>query len=445
MQRVMNLLYRADPVAEQILENIGNVAKKIRHYSFKTIEALYFSLKRKKKHHIYTMPRDDHGRVASAKKSNERGNLDFSYFKATKSKEVLEFEERTVQNFLKVVGIGSTTAIGHKIGSNITVYAFRLQEGVLPSKVLKGSKLKDYENDLASLLNLKGSRVAKITAPSYDWGNNSYAIEVTVTNKEQKLVKLEEMLTSKEFWSFKGDLVLPIGKSIGGYVYVDLEELPHMLVAGTTKSGKSVGLNSMILGLMHRNRPSEVKIAIVDPAGTEFTMFENSKYLYGSIVTSTNDSLKLLEKLVLEMEKRLETFSNNKVKNIAMYNAIATSTMPKIVVVIDELAQMMERSKNECETYIMQLAQLARKTGIHLIIATQRPNVKVISGNIKANLDTRLSYRIKTATDSITILDEAGANELQGKGDAYLSVGGDDKVRLQAPYINEKNLKKVVI
>lgn len=442
--KIMNILYTLDAPAEKVLTfTFETLPKVVKKYSFATLEFLYNRAKpAKKKHHIYNQPRNAKGEVQSTKPNGERGNLDFSYYKKKDENKTLEFEVKTIEKALKTVGINQVRSVGFKMGPTMTTYAFDLTDG-LPSDILESSKLKKWQGDLAYVLRLSVGKKVSIVDPKNVWSGR-VAFEVLVDNEESEKIELEAMLTSKEYWGFKGSLVMAIGGSSDGYLFVDLAKLPHLLVAGTTGGGKSVGLNGMILSLMHGNRPSEVKIAIIDPAGTEFNAFNNSAYLYGSIATNPSAGVKKLGELVDEMKRRLNVLKKNSVKNIDEFNKIATHKTEKIVVVIDELYYLMENSSSECERSIMQLASVARKTGIHLIVATQRPSVEVVTGVIKANLPTRLSYKVATLVDSKVILDEKGAEKLKGNGDAYFKFNTEFK-RTQAPFISERRLKKVVI
>lgn len=443
MQKAMSVLYALDAPAEKILNfTFKTVPKFLKRYSFVALEFLYDRLKpKKKKHHIHDMPRNMKGQVQSAKPNGQRGNLNFSYYKKKKKSNTLEFEARTVTTALKDAGLSNINCVGSKIGPMVTTYGFNLSQG-LPSSVLESRKLSSWQNDIAYLLKI-GQRKARLVKPTNSWSSNC-AFEVVIDNERSNKIDLEAVLTSKEFWAFKGSLVIALGAGPDGYFFVDLAKLPHILVGGTTGGGKSVGLNSMLLSLMHGNRPSEVKFVICDPAGTEFNVFENSKYLHGGIANGSKQSLQKLKEMVDEMNRRLKILQKNGVKNLDEYNAIAQHTEAKIVVIIDELYFLMEESKGECEAYIKQLAAVARKTGIHIIAATQRPDVEVVTGNIKANLPTRLAYRVASNTDSRVILDAKGAEDLNGAGDALFKNGTELK-RTQAPFISENRLEKVVI
>lgn len=416
--------------------------KRTGHYSFAALSFLYHAFK--PKHRASQQKRAANGRFESTKEAVELGYFDFSYFNPSQKTKRLEHEPRALLDMLKEVGVTSISSVGVKETPTVSMYAFRL-DGILPSAILNGNKLKNYESDLTSLINLKNGRKVSITAPTCDWGNNAYLLEVTVPKAKMDTVTLEEMLSSKQFWSFKGDMVVPIGKSANGYLYVDISKLPHLMVAGTTGSGKSVAINTMILALMHRLSPQEVKFLIIDPKAVEFTLYKNSAYLHGSnIITDMTKAVQALNAVVMLMEERYKVFQNNKVKDIKSYNAIASHKIERTLVVIDELADLMDTNRDEVETLIGRLAQKARAAGIHLLLATQRPSTKVITGDIKANIDTRVSYRLKTATDSITILGEGGAEQLMGQGDGFISIGGLDKVRFKAPYISDENIKKIL-
>lgn len=255
-------------------------------------------------------------------------------------------------------------------------------------------------------------------------------------------VDFKKLLTTPEFAAAKEKQTLPLimGADIkGAPIIADLAKMPHLLIGGTTGSGKSVGLNSFILSLIAAKKPAEVKFVLIDPKRIEFSVYNNQKYLYTPVVTETAEAVAVLAYLAAEMDKRYDLFAENMSKNLADYNRNADEKLPYIVCVIDEFADLMAMDKN-VEKDVMRLAQKARAAGIHLILATQRPSVDVVTGVLKANFPTRLAYKVASTADSRTILDAAGAEELIGRGDSLFLAADGSLSRLHGAYLPDSEI-----
>ena len=321
-----------------------------------------------------------------------------------------------------------------------SVTRFELQ----PSPGVKVSKIVNLQDDIALGLAANGVRMeAPIPGKA--------AIGIEVPNKKQSPVFLREVLDSKEFTNTSKNLAFALGKDITGKCIVgDLSKMPHMLIAGATGSGKSVCINTLIVSLLYKYSPEEVKLLMVDPKVVELSVYNGIPHLLIPVVTDPKKAAGALNWAVNEMNKRYNLFSQMKVKNIESYNKLfekgeIQEKLPYIVVIVDELADLMMACPNDVEDYICRLAQMARAAGMHLIIATQRPSVDVITGVIKANIPSRVSFAVSSGTDSRTILDQVGAEKLLGRGDMlYYPIGENKPVRVQGAFISEEEVENVV-
>lgn len=321
-----------------------------------------------------------------------------------------------------------------------SVTRFELQ----PSPGVKVSKIVNLQDDIALGLAANGVRMeAPIPGKA--------AIGIEVPNKKQSPVFLREVLDSKEFTNTNKNLAFALGKDITGKCIVgDLSKMPHMLIAGATGSGKSVCINSLIISLLYKYSPEQVKLLMVDPKVVELSVYNGIPHLLIPVVTDPKKAAGALNWAVNEMNKRYNLFSQMKVKNIESYNKLfdkdeIKEKLPYIVVIVDELADLMMACPNDVEDYICRLAQMARAAGMHLIIATQRPSVDVITGVIKANIPSRVSFAVSSGTDSRTILDQVGAEKLLGRGDMlYYPIGENKPVRVQGAFISEEEVENVV-
>jgi DNA segregation ATPase FtsK/SpoIIIE, S-DNA-T family len=343
------------------------------------------------------------------------------------------------------IGIQSIKAT---IGPTVTLYE------IVPDAGIKISRIKNLEDDIALSLSALGIR---IIAPIPGKGT----IGIEVPNKNREMVSIRSVLNTEKFQRSDKELPIALGKTISNEVLViDLAKMPHLLVAGATGQGKSVGLNVILTSLLYKKHPSQLKFVLVDPKKVEMSLFSKIERHYlaklpnseEAIITDTRKVVHTLNSLCIEMENRYEILKDAGAKNLIEYNAkfIARKLNPKdghrylpyIVLVIDELADLMMTAGKEVETPIARLAQLARAIGIHLVLATQRPSVNVITGVIKANFPARLSFRVTSKVDSRTILDTGGADQLIGMGDMLLS-GGSDIIRLQCPFVDTPEVEKV--
>jgi S-DNA-T family DNA segregation ATPase FtsK/SpoIIIE len=322
-------------------------------------------------------------------------------------------------------------------GPIVTTFEFK------PAPNVKVSKILNLQDDLAMALKAATIRI-QAPVPGKD------VVGIEVPNEEPQTIYIREILESELFGSASSPLTMILGKDIVGKPFVtDLKKLPHLLIAGTTGSGKSVGLNSMILSLLYKNSPDNLKLIMIDPKMLEFSIYNDIPHLLTPVITKPTEAINALANMVLEMEKRYAKMADTKTKNIENYNEKARKNgyeeFPYIVIIIDELADLMMTSGKEVELSIARLAQMARASGIHLIVATQRPSVDVVTGLIKANLPSRISYKVGQKVDSKIILDSMGAESLLGRGDMLFTPPGmSGLVRIHAPWSDEKEIEQVV-
>lgn len=320
------------------------------------------------------------------------------------------------------------------IGPTVTQYSFRPASGV------KLSQIVSLQNDIALAL---AAHPIRIEAPIP--GKSLVGIEVP--NVKAAQVGLRELFEAEEFKQRKSNLTLAFGRDVSGKAFTgDIGNMPHMLIAGATGSGKSVCMNTVLISLLYQNGPDDLKIILVDPKRVEFTMYNEIPHLLTPVITDVQKTINALQWTVNEMDRRYEVLAHAKRRDIAGYNAASPdSTMPYIVFVIDELADLMATAPREVEAAIVRLAQMARAVGIHLVLATQRPSVDVITGLIKANITTRCAFATASLVDSRTIIDMSGAEKLLGRGDMlYMSTDSPKPRRLQGAYVSEEEVNHVV-
>ena len=330
-------------------------------------------------------------------------------------------------------------------GPMVTTYEFKPEAGV------KYSRVTGLADDLCLAMRAESILIERMAGKS--------TVGIQVPNHERETIHLRDVIESETFAKAKSRLTLAMGKDINGrIVTADLASMPHVLIAGSTGSGKSVAINAMIMSLLYRTTPSQVRLILVDPKRVELGMYEGIPHLFTPIITDSKLAANALRNAVREMERRLRLLASRSVRNIDQYNKLFEGTMPSlfddsdeeeplpfIVIIIDELADLMMLDRANVEESITRLAQMARAVGIHLILATQRPSVDVITGLIKANIPTRISFRLATKVDSRTILDTNGAEALLGRGDMlFLPPGTSRLMRLHAPYVSEKETAAVV-
>ncbi|MGL2439240.1 DNA translocase FtsK [Helicobacter pylori] len=322
-------------------------------------------------------------------------------------------------------------------GPIVTTFEFR------PAPSVKVSRILGLSDDLAMTLCAESIR---IQAPIK--GKDVVGIEIP--NSQSQIIYLREILESELFQKSSSPLTLALGKDIVGNPFItDLKKLPHLLIAGTTGSGKSVGVNAMILSLLYKNPPDQLKLVMIDPKMVEFSIYADIPHLLTPIITDPKKAIGALQSVAKEMEHRYSLMSEYKVKTIDSYNEQAQSNgveaFPYLIVVIDELADLMMTGGKEAEFPIARIAQMGRASGLHLIVATQRPSVDVVTGLIKTNLPSRVSFRVGTKIDSKVILDTDGAQSLLGRGDMlFTPPGSNGLVRLHAPFATEDEIKKIV-
>ena len=322
-------------------------------------------------------------------------------------------------------------------GPVVTTFEFKPAPNVPVRKIL------NLQDDLAMALRAQTIRI-QAPIPGKD------VVGIEIPNSDIETIYLREVLESEIFSTAKSELTIALGKDIVGAPFVtDLKKLPHLLIAGTTGSGKSVGINAMLLSLLYRNSPQTLRLIMIDPKMLEFSMYEGIPHLLTPVITEAKKAVNVLENLVCEMERRYKLMAASKTKNIESYNAKmkeqGEASLPFIVVIIDELADLMMTSGKDVEFSIARLAQMARASGIHLIVATQRPSVDVVTGLIKANLPSRISYRVGQKIDSKVILDQLGAESLLGRGDMlFTPPGSPGLARLHAPFASEAEIETIV-
>lgn len=365
----------------------------------------------------------------------------------TVDQEELEEHKNTIVETLRNYKI-EIDQIKATVGPTVTLYE------IVPEAGIRISKIKNLEDDIALSLSALGIR---IIAPIPGKGT----IGIEVPNKNAKMVSMRSVIASPKFQSAEMELPLALGKTIANETFVvDLAKMPHLLMAGATGQGKSVGLNAILTSLLYKKHPSEVKFVLVDPKKVELTLFNKIERHFlaklpdteDAIITDNSKVINTLNSLCIEMDNRYDLLKNAMVRNIAEYNAKFKARklnpneghkfLPYIVLVVDEFADLIMTAGKEVETPIARLAQLARAIGIHLIIATQRPSVNVITGIIKANFPARIAFRVTSKIDSRTILDSSGADQLIGKGD-MLYTQGNDLIRVQCAFVDTPEVEQI--
>ncbi|MCV3384184.1 cell division protein FtsK [Campylobacter lari] len=322
-------------------------------------------------------------------------------------------------------------------GPVVTTFEFR------PAADVKVSKILSLQDDLAMALKAQTIRI-QAPIPGKD------VVGIEVPNEKIDTIYLREILESDVFKNSSSPLTIALGKDIVGDPFItDLKKLPHLLIAGTTGSGKSVGINSMLLSLLYRNSPKTLRLMMIDPKMLEFSIYNDIPHLLTPVITDPKKAVNALSNMVAEMERRYRLMAEAKTKNIENYNEKIKDQggeiLPFIVVIIDELADLMMTAGKDVEFYIGRLAQMARASGIHLIVATQRPSVDVVTGVVKANLPSRISYKVGQKIDSKVILDAMGAESLLGRGDCLFTPPGmSSLVRLHAPFASENEIENIV-
>nr|MBF0221776.1 DNA translocase FtsK 4TM domain-containing protein [Desulfobulbaceae bacterium] len=343
----------------------------------------------------------------------------------------LEISEKLESKF-KDFGIDGKV-IGISPGPIVTTYEYSPAPGV------KISRIVSLENDLALGLKTESVRIAG-SIPG------KAALGIEIPNPIRQLVYFREILSNEKFLKSKSALTLGLGKDVvGNPVFANLADMPHLLIAGATGAGKSVGINTIICSFLLKASPDEVRLLMIDPKRIELSHYEDIPHLLHPVVVDPKMASRALQWAVLEMERRYKLMEEQRVKNLASYNKVADIKIPLIVIIIDELADLMMVASKDVEGSVARLAQMARAAGMHLILATQRPSVDVLTGLIKANFPTRMSFKVSSKIDSRTILDESGAEHLLGKGDMLFTAPGTSRMqRIHGAYISEKEIDRVV-
>lgn len=343
----------------------------------------------------------------------------------------MEVIKRSLENFGINVEMGEVS-----VGPTVTQYTFKPSDGV------KLSRITNLSNDLALAL---AAHPIRIEAPI----PGKSLVGVEVPNQAKAIVGLHEILSDKEFKERKNNMVLALGKDVSGKAWMyDITKMPHLLVAGATNSGKSVCLNTVIVSLLYQNNPDDLKFIMVDPKRVELPVYNGIPHLLTPVITEVSKTINALKWCLNEMDRRFETLSKAGKRNIQAYNLGVKNKedkMPYLVFIVDELADLMVAASKDIEGSVIRLAQMARAVGIHLILATQRPSVDVITGLIKANMPARIAFSVASGTDSRTILDSLGAEKLLGRGDMlFITAELSKPKRLQGAFVSDNEIKKIV-
>ena len=349
------------------------------------------------------------------------------------SDEVLKVDAEKIRQKLLQFNVPVTMKDVH-VGPTVVQFTLRPHEGV------KLTKITSLKNDLAMALSAKSIR---IEAPIPGKG----LVGIELPTQERATVHLREIMESAEFRKIKSSLKMPLGRDVTGKpIIADLISMPHLLIAGTTGSGKSIAMNNFLVAMLYQNSPKDLKLILIDPKRVELTAYDGIPHLLTPVITNPEKAATALRWVVAEMNKRYSIMANLKQRNIDEFNNVCKKEdkMSRIVVVIDELADLMMAASKEVEASICRIAQMARAVGIHLIIATQRPSVDVITGLIKANVPARIAFAVASQIDSRTILDSGGAEDLLGKGDMlYLASGSKKLCRVQGIFVSTKEVERV--
>ena len=339
------------------------------------------------------------------------------------------YDKKSLEKILLDFGVeGNITKVSQ--GPVVTLNEFEPAAGVKVSKVINLSE------DIARNTSSASARISTIPGRS--------TIGIELPNNERENVYLSEIISSKEFKNKDIKLPIALGKSIAGNPIIgDLTSMPHLLIAGTTGSGKSVCINTLILSLLYKLTPDKCKFILIDPKMLELSTYERIPHLLCPVITEPKRAASVLGWVVKEMENRYRLMTKEGVRNIDGYNKKHSLPMPYIVVIVDEMSDLMLVAGKEIENYIQKLSQMARAAGIHIIMATQRPSVDVITGTIKANFPTRISFQVTSKIDSRTILGEQGAEQLLGKGDMLYMTSANRIIRIHAPFVSEKEIEKI--
>ncbi len=355
--------------------------------------------------------------LEDAKNSVDSGNIEVN----------VSIIQKTLSDFGIEVEMGEVN-----VGPTVTQYTLRPAQGV------KLSQIAGLQNDLALALSAHSIRM-ELPIPG------KALVGIEIPNKTSAIVRLREVLQTENFAKHPSKLAFALGRDVSGHPMVaDLARMPHLMIAGSTGSGKSVMLNSFLISLLYKNTPQDVKLIVIDPKRVEMTPYNGIPHLLTPVVTDHEKAVNALKWAVAEMDRRYKVLAEAGNRNIADYNAAGGLRMHYIIIIVDELADLMAVAKNDVEATIVRLSQMARAVGIHLVLATQRPSVEVITGLIKANITSRIAFAVASQVDSRTILDSSGAESLLGNGDMlFVTAEVQKPKRIQGAYVGEKEVNKV--
>ena len=354
---------------------------------------------------------------------NQNNNLELDKLNIQKNSELLEkvFAEFKIE--IKVINV--------KIGPVITLFE------ILPSAGIKISTIINLADDISRSMGVGAVRIAQIYGTQY--------LGVEVPNRQRETVTIKELLSDKNFKNSQHKIPICIGKDISGNIEViDLSKTPHLLVAGTTGSGKSVFINTLLASILYKFSPDELRLILIDPKMLELSVYNDIAHLLTPVVTEPKKAILALKWVCKEMERRYTLMNEENTRNLEGYNNVSQEKLPFIVVFIDEMADLMMTAGKEVEHYVQRLAQMARACGIHLVMATQRPSVDIITGSIKANFPSRISFQVASKYDSRTVLGEIGAEQLLGNGDMLMSKNGGNIIRYQSAFISDNEVGKLI-
>ena len=321
--------------------------------------------------------------------------------------------------------------INVKLGPVITLYE------ILPAAGIKINTIINLAGDISRSMGVGAVRIAQIFGTQY--------LGVEVPNNNREVVSIKELLSDSNFKNSDHKIPICIGKDISGQIEViDLSKTPHLLVAGTTGSGKSVFINNLLASLLYKFSPDELRLILIDPKMLELSVYNDIAHLLTPVVTEPKKSIIALKWVCKEMERRYSLMNELSTRSLEGYNQKSESRLPYIVVFIDEMADLMMTAGKEVEYYVQRLAQMARACGIHLVMATQRPSVDIITGSIKANFPSRISFQVASKYDSRTVLGEIGAEQLLGNGDMLMSKNGSNLIRYHSAFISDKEVNKLI-
>ena len=404
-EKLINTDFEANTNKEEVFDKYEN----------RTQENFSFNEKTKNKKITFKLPKDN---ILNEPKNN-----------VDKLKNELDISEDFLEKILLDFGVEGKIKKINK-GPVVTLNEFEPAAGVKVSKIINLSE------DIARNTSSESARISTIP------GSNKIGIELPNVSRED--VYLKEIISNPNFLRKEYKLPIALGKSISGVPIVgDLSSMPHLLIAGTTGSGKSVCINTIILSLLYKHSPEKCKFILIDPKMLELSTYEGLPHLLCPVITEAKKAASVLGWVVKEMESRYRLMTREGVRNIDGYNKKHKLPMPYIVVVVDEMSDLMHVAGKEIEGYIQKLSQMARASGIHIIMATQRPSVDVITGTIKANFPTRISFQVSSKIDSRTILGEQGAEQLLGKGDMLYMSSANKIIRIHAPFVSDEEINKV--